>query len=44
MKQAYDADVWRTIHAAKVKLDESTGEIKMGMGGEVHRQKNQPIK
>lgn len=33
MKQVSDADVWRTIHAAKVKLDESTGEIKMGMGG-----------
>lgn len=32
MKQVSDADVWRTIHAAKVKLDESTGEIKMGMG------------
>lgn len=40
MKQVSDADVWRTIHAAKVKLDESTGEIKMGMGGSTLAEKS----
>lgn len=40
MKKAFDADVWRIINAAKVKLDEATGEIKMGMGGSTPEEKS----